>query len=236
MIKKSSRIIFLFLILIFSIIALNSSCKKIPFNSGPKEGIIIYKIKYNVDKHTNPIVIILPHHMVTKFQNNKTATIIKGFFNTFKLTFLTRPDLNKKYILLTINDLNFFNSEPIDGPYLGAKDIGKVHIKFTDSTFMYKGLKCKLAKVYCKNIDNDTFNLIYTNDINIDKPNVSTMYSEIPGVIVKTKLKLFNIPMEIELEKVNKQKVEPGTFDIPKKNYKYLSIDAMEKMIKSFEE
>ncbi len=236
MIKKVKPIKITLFTLFVSILIINFSCKKLPFKSGPKEGVLIYRINYNVDQNHNPIVIILPHHMVTIFKNDKTSTSIKGFFNTFKLIFLTRPDINKKYILLSINDLNFYNEEPLNGPNLGAKDIGKVNIKFVDSTFMYKGLHCKIAKVYCKSISNDTFNLIYTNDIKIKNPNIATMYSEVPGVIVKTKLKLFNIPMDIELEKIKKQKVDPTAFEIPKKNYKYMSIDALEKMIKSFEE
>ncbi len=227
--SKTSSIVKILILTLFLISCSKNRHKKIT------QGIVTYQITYNVDKKKNPIVILLPRKMNTYFKDNKSLTTIHGFFNTFKMSLLSRPDLNKKFIILRINDLYFLSETSINGPVLGDTICQNMYIKFVDTTFIYKDLRCKIARIYCPAIDKDTFNLIFTNDIKIKNPNSLTIFKNIPGVIVKTKIVMLNIPMTIELEKVTNKPVDDKIFDLPKVHYKYLSVKEMEQYIKSFE-
>lgn len=220
---------FLMIMLSFLISCGKENHKKI------SQGIVTYQITYNVSKKKNPIVVLLPHQMNTYFKDDKSLTTIHGFFNTFKMSLLSRPDLDKKFVILRINDMYFLSESTINGPVLGDTICRNMYIKFLDSTFIYKNLKCKLAKIFCPAIDKDTFNLIYTNQIKIKNPNSLTIFKQIPGVIVKTKIVMLNIPMTIELVKLTDKPIDDKIFDLPKVHYKYLTVKEMEQYIKSFE-
>jgi hypothetical protein len=199
-----------------------------------KEGKIIYNITYEMDKHQNPIVIILPKQMTTYFKDDKTITTLEGFFGTFKMSLITRPDLNKKYVLLRILDKKYIYETEMDGPEIGFDQMKDLHIKILDTTFIYKNLKCHKALVYCPAIAQDTFELIYTDQLKIRNPNVNTPFSKIPGIILKTKLNLLGIIMNIEISQFTPENVDNTLFQIPE-NYQNVSRETLEQIIKSFQ-
>ncbi len=210
-----------------------SGCKNF-FHQRYNQGKLVYNIEYEIDKYKNPIVLILPKQMTTYFKDDRTVTTMVGAFGSFKMTLITRPDLNKKYILLRILDRKYMYDTTMDGPPIGFDQMQNIHIKISDTTFIYKNLLCKKALVYCPGISKDTFELIYTEQLRIKNPNVNTPFAQIPGIILKTKLNMLGISMKIELDKFTPENVDNSLFEIPP-NYKKVTREELEKTIKSFE-
>ncbi len=218
--------------LTLALLILSSGCNK--FSKKIDSGRIKYNITYLTTKEENPIVVLLPQQMITYFDDDKTLTTISGFFGTFNLSLLTRPDLDKKYVLLRILDKKFMYETGMEGKPLGQDEMADLKIILTDSTFSYKNFNCKLAKAYSTQMGSDTFPIIYTNDIKVKDPNASTPFDTIPGVILKTRLKLFNVIMDIDFDELSQPKITSETFAIPE-GYTKITLDQMEKFIKSFE-
>ncbi len=222
--------LFVFFFLLFF-----SGCQRIIPPQKIKEGIASFNIKYETSKEENPIVVLLPKKMKTFFKHNNTATVVEGFFSSFKMILLTRCDIDRKYAIVRVLDKKYIYETDLDGKPFGIDQMKPMKITLIDSSFTYKGLKCKIARIYCPAISQKPYDVYYTEDIDIKNANINSPYYKIPGVLVKFKLKLFNVIMDVELNDIQKQAVDNSIFEIPKNNYKYVSLDELEKIINQFQ-
>ncbi len=212
-----------------------SGCQNIFSKKLIREGIATFTINYETTKEENPIVILLPHKMYTYFKDDKSASIVEGFFGTFRMVMLNRPDLGQKYTIVRILDKKYIYETNLDGKPFASSQMQNMKIKLLDTSFVYKGFNCKAAAIYCPSIQQDTFLIYYTTDLGIKYANVNTPYYQIPGVLVKFKLKLLDVVMDISLEEVASKKIEPTTLEIPKEGYKYVSYEQLEEILNSLQ-
>jgi len=212
-----------------------NGCKKILSKKNIQHGIATFAIKYETTKEQNPIVILLPNKMNTYFQNNKTATIVEGFFGTFKMIMLSRPDINRKYTIIRVLDKKYIYETDLKGKPFASGEMQDMKITFLDTNLTYKGFRCKVAAVHCPSIQPDTFWVYYTKDISIRYANVNTPYYKIPGVLLKFKLKLLGIVMDINLDKIKNDKFDSSILEVPKQGYKYVDFMQLQQILKSLQ-
>ncbi len=199
------------------------------------EGVATFTITYETTKEENPIVILLPHKMYTYFKDNSSASVVEGFFGTFRMVMLTRPDLERKYTIMRILDKKYIYETDLDGEPFASSQMQQIKIQYLDTSFTYKGYNCKAAAITCPSIQPDTFWVYYTTDLGVKFANVNTPYYKIPGVLLKFKLKLLNVIMDIALEDIVSQKIDPQILEIPKEGYKYVDFDELVQILNSLQ-
>ncbi len=222
--------LFVFFLLLFC-----SGCQRIIPKQKINEGIATFNIKYETSKEENPIVVLLPKKMHTYFKHNNTSTIVEGFFSSFKMILLTRSDLGRKYTIVRILDKKYIYETDLQGKPFGIDQMKPMKITLIDTNFTYKGLQCKAARIYCPAISASPYLVYYTKDIDIKNANVNSPYYKIPGVVVKFKMKLFNVIMDIELDNIENQSIDNSVFEVPKNNYKYVTLEELEEIINKFQ-
>ena len=211
-----------------------NGCKNILPNNKIKQGVAIFSIKYETTKEENPIVILLPNKMYTYFQDNKLSTVVEGFFGTFRMVMLNRPDLNKKYTIIKVLDKKYIYETDINGIPYSSSEMKNLKITFLDTSFNYKNFNVKIAAVSCPSIKKDTFWVYYTTDVNIKYGNSNSPYYKIPGVLLKFKLRLLGITFDVNFDKIEKEKFDPSILEVPKENYQYVDLDQLQHILKSF--
>ncbi len=229
--KNNLLTISLLILLLFFL----NGCENVFTRKHIREGVASFNIFYETKKEENPIVILLPHKMNTYFKDNSTASIVEGYFGAFRMIMLTRPDLDRKYTIVRILDKKYIYETTLNGTPFSATDMSNLKIKYLDTTVTYKGYNCKIAAVQCPSIQKDTFWVYYTTELGIKYANANSPYYEIPGVLLKFKLKMLNVIMDVSFEKIEPRKIDPQILEIPKEGYKYVSLDELVKIINSLQ-
>ena len=223
---------FLLLIILPIILCSLFSCDSL-FHRNIKEGMIEFKITYPETEAGDLMAGILPHEMVLKFKDNKTAGELSAGMGVFKTALIANPVtkvvtqllkiMNKKYALV-------LDSNEITNLY---SELPEMKIHFVDETKEIAGYKCNKAIVTFKDNIKEEFSIYYTNDIGISNSNWPTPFHEISGVLLEYQVRKYNYEMRLTAVKVTKAKIEDSVFDIPP-DYEEISQEDMDKIFEGF--
>ena len=178
----------------------------------------------------HPIAGLAPSEMTTYFKNNHFQSEMSTM-GIFISKFITNPD-NKTFIsMVKIFDVK---NALIEHEKEIKAELENYQLEFTETneTTIIAGYNCKKVIAVKKNQPNDKFEVFYTNELNIEKPNFSTPYESIDGVVMKFRLKKFDLEMEFKATNVKKEKVDQRIFELPK-DYKIVSKKEMQDFFKS---
>jgi len=221
----------LFIILLFDIgayIYFGGSNFIIRLSGSKSEGEIIYKLKY---LDNNDITTLLPTEMTIKFKHNNMHQKVVGWSNIFSLESIRNVKegncaalfkvLGKKYVAV-INNLNqvIFGYDPYKGMLLQE----------TNETKQIAGFNCKKVKVIFPEEPGKNFDIYYTNDIKIDKPNWANPFYNINGVLMEYQINMFGIRTKIVADSVAFIQVDDSEFEIPV-DYQKISKEELEEEI-----
>ena len=212
------------LTLIVLFFLLLSSCSTIDFSDQP-QGIIEYDVSYISNKSSMP-TNLLPRKVILKFRAYKSITSINGFMGMFSLRNISDAKKNTNTMMLKVMDNKyFFSGEKNDPPFFfdGLKNI---KITKVNGNEIIAGLQCHKAIVSFSDKSNEPFEILYTNEIKIKKPNKATPFNSIDGVLMQFNIQLSNIQMKLTASKYLKDQVSSDLFDIPKE-YKSVSRDKL---------
>ena len=199
------------------------------------EGTLVYKITYLESKSKKPIIALLPDKVEIKYKNNNRAIIVKGFWGTFQMKFVTNFDKKKNYTILSAVGKNYYVETPIDSMNAGYETIKDLKIEpDTKDTAIIEGLLCYSAKVINKTISDSVLKFYYTYDINIKDPNMGSPYKDIDGVLTEFTSKIMSIKMYFQLVDIIDEPIDDKEFELPK-GYKKLSKKEFEDLLKSFD-
>ncbi len=223
---KNLKYIFVLLIIILFL-----ACNK---RRGPKEGELIYKVTYLKSENANIILNLLPKTVTIRFKNNSTVTYVEGFLGAFKLKIISNFKEKESYTALAVMGKKYFSQNHIDSLSAGYEDFKNLTIKKeSDDTVLYSGLPCYRANILCEQMGDSVVSILYTNRINIKRPNSNSPYTDIDGVLVKFQTKVAGIDMLFELKKYNKISVNNNEFEKPK-GYKKISNKELNEILQSF--
>ena len=223
-----------FIILIFFFLeACNTNSSKI------SEGEIIYSIEYLQDENEMPILALLPKEMSTKFKNNNTVSLIRGFWGTFEMRFITNYQQGKVFTILKIFSKKYLFKADTGEIEPGYEEMLDIKIKETgkDTTFYTESkmpIKCYEAEVNSPVFGNKPIKVYYTYDIAIKNPNIGTPYKKIPGILVAFQVRLVGIDMKFKIKEINLTKIEDSEFSPQPDEYKEISKEEFSKLLKSF--
>lgn len=211
----------------------SSSCRELIDEKYISEGIIEYQVTYPKSNDAGFMAGLMPETMYFKFKKDKIALDLSGGMGMFKTSFVSDFEnhtllqlvkmMNKKYAIL-------FHSTEIDAM---NNEIPKMNIEFVDAKKVIAGYECKKAVITFPDDKNVSFDVFYTNDINLKTPNWSTQYKEIDGVLMEYQMTRYNIEMKFTAKYVVKQSIEDSDFEIPE-DYKIISRKEMDNLFSNF--
>jgi len=227
MLKKENSFLFIALLVFFS--SLFNSCNKND-KKYISEGVIVFDAKVINTEHE--LAGLAPSEMTTYFKNDHFFSEMSTM-GIFISKFITNPH-NKTFIsMVKIFDVKNACIEN-ENDIKSELDSFQLEFKETNDTKLIAGYNCKKLIAVKKNNPKDKFDVFYTDEFNIEKPNFSTPYEQIKGVVMQFRLKKFNLEMEFTANEVKQEKVDDQLFEIPK-DYKVISKKEMNDFFKSIQ-
>ena len=183
-------------------------------SSDQLQGIIEYDVTYLSNQSSIP-TNVLPKKITLKFKQNKSITTIEGFMNMFSLSNISDFRKQTNTMILKVLDSKFVHYGEKHEPPFFFDNLGELNIVLTNETKIIAGLNCKKALVQPKNKEINAFDIYFTEDIKLNKPNKSTPFNSIDGVLVQFNIKLNNVEMQLCASKYKKEYFSSDVFDVP---------------------
>jgi len=204
-----------YIVLILTTLQLLTSCSsKSTKKIADAEGTITYAVCYDSQQETNPIISLLPTEVQYKFKDNNISVISEGYLGFFSTKFISKIDEPQSSILFKIlnNKMNYeFSNEEI--PFVYNHKL-TTKIKYLSKEKVIAGYKCKLARVYIKELP-EPIDVYYTQDIGLENPNRNTPFNQIDGVLLEFEASMNKIKAKFSAQTVSLTPVDLEEFVIP---------------------
>ncbi len=223
-----SRVLLFF---ISSVLALCLNyCDNPIFHKKKTEGLIEFKVE-PVDK-SHPLAGLAPDKAIVKFKNGKYLVEMTTM-GMFKTAFVL--DAEKKTMIQTVKFMDIKNA-CIENQNEINKDVAQYPLTFkeTNEKVTIAGYKCYKAIATYGNNPSDTFEVLYTKDLEPKDVNDLGPYKGIKGMLMKYRLKKMGLELEFTAEKVSLLQIPDEEFELPS-YYKIISQKEMEEFFKSLQ-
>ncbi len=200
--------------ILFSLVILLVSCGEKSEDGIYDQGRLEYKIKYLNAEKNNYDPSFLPKKMVLDFNQDFSINNIDGFMGFFKLGNMTSFKNKKVKTYLKVLDKNY--------AFIGDRNemmccfdcMDNMEMEEDTASYVIAGLKSKKVTVSFKDTD-ETFDIYYTKDINLHKPNVTNPYRNIDGVLTDFRLVMGPYFMQFTATKFDSEYVPKEQMKIP---------------------
>ena len=200
----------------------------IAFSSSKSEGVITYKLEYLDD---NDIITLLPTEMTIAFKHNNMHQKVVGWSNIFSLEGIRNvKDKTSSAFFKVLGKRFVFTEHELKQVVFGYDPYDGMKLVPTNETKEIAGYKCKKVKVTFPEKNFEDFDIYYTNEIKIDKPNWNNPFYQIDGVLMEYQIVMFGIRTKIVADSVAFIKVDDSEFEVPV-DYKEVTKEAMEEEI-----
>lgn len=216
--------------LLFLVLLITFSCQS---NGRLPETLEAHYLKYHItylesmagDVPTR----VLPATMHSWYTDYFVVTKIQGFFNQF--TLIQIADLRHKRVSTL---LNIFGSKVYHRADKGELPAGivapsELHIQDTGEQSVIGGLQSEQVKI---DTGGETYNMYYTRDFSVRKPNLSTPYGSINHPLSDFRIQLSQAKMQLTCTFYEARIIESEIFMVPD-DYKPVSRLVMEEIINS---
>lgn len=200
--------------ILFSVVVVLASCGEKRDEGIYDQGRLEYKIKYLNAKEDNYDPSFLPKKMVLEFNQDFSINNIDGFMGFFKLGNMTSFRNHKVKTYLKVLDKSY--------AFIGGRNdmmccfdcMEGMRMQEDTVTYTIAGLKSKKVSIGFKDTD-ETFDIYYTNEINLDKPNITNPYRDINGVLTDFRLVMGPYHMQFTASKFNPDYAPKQKMEIP---------------------
>ncbi len=193
------------------------SCNFFSKSSYSNQGVIDYAITYNDSVEPNYDPSLRPQKMVVKYKDRNMLNRIEAFSGAVFFTFIQNYEKMENVTLIKLLDKKLYFKEPMEvGGYPAAySEMPELTFELLNETEKFLGYKCSKAIATFSDSTKQQFEILYTNELAVDNPNKNTPFEPINGVMLKFKVKLYELDMNIEAVSVKKGKVSEEDFVIP---------------------
>ena len=216
--------------ILFLVTTLSFSCRRtITLPKTVEAHYVQYKITYLESMVGDVPTRILPAKMDSWYTDYFVVTKIEGFFNQFSLIQIANLK-NKRVTTL----LNFFGNKVYYRGKKGELPAGivapsKISYRTTGKQSVIGGLNSKQMEV---DTGSEKFNIYYTRDFNVKRPNLSTPYTSINHPLSDFRIQLSYLKMHLTSAKYEPRIIESEIFMIPD-DYRAITRPVMEEIINS---
>ena len=180
---------------------------------GSKEGRVVYEITYPDTLKQAPFAAFLPKEMTLYFKDNKTNAEFKAGMGIITTRFMSDADQRKFSTLFKgfgKKSAMIFDEEAVKRNFLDRVELKLVE---TGHTKQVAGMNCREVNV--TDSTDHTYQVYYTEDINLESPNWCTPYRDIDGLMLEYSVNVNNIVMNLRAKSVIFEKVDSSQFSVP---------------------
>lgn len=197
---------------------------------GLAEGRIEFKITYEQQEVGGYSASLLPSKMTMEFRENIVKNTIQGGMGFFNLVNVS--DLNTSHFITYLKFIDkryIFRGDENETPCCFGMMDG-IDIEFTRQTKEIIGFECKKAIATFPDGDIKSFDIWYTEELQLDKPNGNSPFQKIPGVLLEFNTIMGNANMHMVAKNCDVTRVPARVFELPK-NYTQVSKDEIETIL-----
>jgi hypothetical protein len=208
-----------------------ANCKRKP----PKElasGKIEFRITYDKDEVGGYSSSVLPRQMTMEFSGNMVRNTIEGGLGFFSLVNITDLKTYQHTTWLKFIDKKYiYEGDKRESPCCFGMLSG-MKLNYTDRTKEIAGLECRHVLASFPDNGIESFDIWYTEDIDIDNPNSNSPFNDIQGVLLEFNTLMGNANMHMIATRYNAQKIPQKQFQLPK-NYRPVSKAEIERILET---
>lgn len=187
------------IILIISCLLLSFGCSRSGGEYKQESGRIDYRITYlesNLDKKTQDL---LPTRMKLLFNKDHSLNAIEGFMGFYRLNTVTNFHSRKCTTVLKVFDKHYLFKGNRDEMMCCFDQMEGLEIEKTGNQKEVAGIACEEAWAF-NPVTGKGFQIYYTMDFDIKKPNATNPYRAVPGVLMEFELNLLDLRMRFTAE------------------------------------
>lgn len=201
-----------------------ASCKKEADYGIHENGRIEYRITYLNSAEGNFDPALLPKKMTLEFNQDFCTNTIDGFMGMFKLGNVTNFGSKKSNTHLKVLDKSYLYKGDRNEMMCCFDNMEGMQIINDSSSKSIAGLNSQKAKITLPNGEN--FDIYYTQDIKLYKPNIANPYKSVDGVLTDFILTMGPYKMRFIAQKFDPAKHPKESKRFPK-NTQEVSRDEM---------
>ncbi len=191
------------------------SCNSLAHFGRITQGRIVYGIEYPKEEGQPILVTLLPPTMELKFKEDNTVININGFANMFNLKYITDSRTHTNYTLFRVMNQKLMYKADTTEKAFGYDKMNDLKLTYTDDTLTICGYKCHKAVAQCNEPGGESYDLYYTNEIAINRPNSNNPFKQLDGVLLGFQVRLHGISMVMRAIEITSEEIDISEFDIP---------------------
>jgi hypothetical protein len=219
----------LFIPILFLVSLAFYSCRHNSLPETLEAHYIKYDISYMESMAGDVPTRILPAKMDSWYTDYFVVTRINGFFDQFSI--IQIADLRHKRVSTLLNLFGnkvYYTGEKGELP-AGIIAPSELHIQNTGKQSVIGGLNSEQVKI---NTGSESFNMYYTRDFSVRRPNMSTPYGSINYPLSDFRIQLSYLKMHLTCSEYEPRIIESEIFKVPDE-YRLVSRPVMEDIINS---
>ena len=206
-----------------------TGCTKSPLKS-IDEGEIHYKITFH-DRNAVLPDELMPSSMVVKFKDDKTLMEITSPIGNNGVFIISEPDKNQMQTIIRVLGMKYYYMGTTDEIPPGINPMNNMDLETTNQVSKILDLKCRKAIVRIPEKD-FTYELWYTEEIDINNPNSYNPFKDIDGVLINFFFMMGDIIIEFEAEGIYLRSIPDKAFERGE-NFRRIDRKSMDDLIAS---
>jgi GLPGLI family protein len=187
-------------VIIITVFIVSASCEYTDNQPKISSGKIDYKITYLNADLNKKTMSILPSRMKLMFNDKQAANNIEGFMGIYRLNAITNFHTRKCSTILKVLDKQYLFNGRRDEQMCCFDTMEGMEIQETNETKIIAGFNCKKSIIRLP-ATNETFDIYYTDEIDLKHPNSTNPYKNVKGVLMEFELNLLYLRMRFVAEK-----------------------------------
>jgi GLPGLI family protein len=222
---RTPPVIYLYLI---PLIVLISSCKE--SESDVQGGKIDFEITYKQERVGGFATHMLPQQMTLEYKEDLTRNTIEAGLGFFRLVNVyDLGNLKNTTYLKFIDKKYIYEGKKREAPCCFGKLEG-MQLEFTGKTRKIAGFACINAVATFPDDGIEPFDIWFTEEIPLDRPNGNSPFRDIPGVMLEFNTLLGDVSMHVKAVKYEAVGIRDSEFE-PPSDYRPVTKAEMEKII-----
>lgn len=174
------------------------------------------EIHYNIDYIGNfgPMPKeVLPKNLVVSFKDDKILFEMVSSFGNSGILNLANPEKEIFDTYFSLFTLKYYYPVKPGELFPGFEEMDGLVLNKTSKTSVICGYNCKNAEVTIPSQKDKIFQVWYTNEIDVKKPNTATPYNQIDGVLMSFFFILGPAELHFDAETVYKKEIPDESFE-----------------------
>ena len=195
-----------------------------------KKGISEGTIEFDavaVDKN-NSLADMAPKTLLVKIKDGKSYAEMSSAMGLLTVVYISDYEAKTLTQLVKVVYKKHICIQQADELDKAIAASPKPKVQFTSDTKVIAGYKCKKAIISYDDPKMPKFDVFYTDEIAIEKPNWFNEFREIDGVLLEYQLKRYNIELRFTAKTITPGPISDDTFKVPDDDYRKVSQKELE--------